>query len=259
MCLIAWNWQPEQPQRLLLIANRDEYRARAALPLHWWGDADVLAGRDAQANGTWLGVNRHGRMAALTNFRSGTAQRTDAPSRGQLIPAYLQSALSAPDFLDAINNKIDNYNPFNLLVFDGKTLMGLESRQRRVVTFTPGVGAVSNADFHTPWPKLRRWREQLERQFETSRITDADLLPLLQDTTLAPDDQLPHTGIGLDFERALSAPFVTLPHYGTRVSSVVRLGAEHHSFVEVSYPDTTPASAQQHRIAWSSEHTPASR
>jgi len=258
MCLIAWNWQPEQPQRLLLIANRDEYRARAALPLHWWGDANVLAGRDAQALGTWLGVNQHGRMAALTNFRCGTEPRADAPSRGQLIPAFLQSDLDAADFLDTLGDQIDRYNPFNLLVYDGQQLLGLESRHHRVVNFEPGVGAVSNADFHTPWPKLRRWRDQLARQSEIGRTDDADLFPLLQDITLAPDDQLPRTGIALDFERALSAPFVNLPHYGTRVSSVLRLGAEQHRFVEVNYPDATPASAQLQRFAWSSPSQTAS-
>ncbi|MDD5028411.1 MAG: NRDE family protein [Rhodoferax sp.] len=251
MCLIAWNWRPDHPQRLLLIANRDETLVRAAQPLHWWANGDILAGRDLQAGGAWLGVSRTGRLAALTNFRSATKPRADAPSRGQLIPAFLQSGLSAADFLHTLSGQIDRYNPFNLLVFDGQQLLGLESRQHRIVPLAPGVAAVSNADFHTPWPKLVRWREQLTQLSQGQRTSDADLLPLLQDTALAPDPQLPTTGVAIELERALSAAFVALPHYGTRASSVVRIGTDQHSFLELTYRTATPALAQAQRVVWS--------
>ncbi|OIN93819.1 MAG: hypothetical protein AUJ20_02840 [Comamonadaceae bacterium CG1_02_60_18] len=250
MCLIAWNWCPDRPEQLLLIANRDEFRARPARALGWWSDGHVLAGRDLQAGGTWLGVHRSGRLAALTNFRSTTPPRTDAPSRGELVAAFLRSGLSGAQFLASIVGQIDRYNPFNLLVFDGQQLLGLESRHRRIVPMVPGVGAVSNADFHTPWPKLVRWRDALTNLSPENLASDSDVLPLLQDTTVAPDAQLPNTGISPEFERALSAPFVTLPHYGTRASSVVRLGHEQGSFMELGYPDATPASAQAGQVTW---------
>ncbi|PIY30278.1 MAG: hypothetical protein COZ09_00550, partial [Comamonadaceae bacterium CG_4_10_14_3_um_filter_60_42] len=154
MCLIAWNWQPASRHPLLLIANRDEYYARPTLPLHWWHDAPILAGRDLQAGGTWLGISRTGRLAALTNHRDPASVRVDAPSRGALVSAFLQTELSASDYLTELASRAADYNPFNLLVFDGTRLMGLESRHAKVITMQPGIGAVSNADFLTPWPKL---------------------------------------------------------------------------------------------------------
>lgn len=250
MCLIAWNWRPDRPEQLLLIANRDEFRARPARALGWWSDGHILAGRDLQAGGTWLGVHRSGRLAALTNFRSTTPPSTDAPSRGELVAAFLRSGQSAAQFLDSLMVQIDRYNPFNLLVFDGGQLLGLESHHRRIVPMVPGVGAVSNADFHTPWPKLVRWRDALTNLSQENLASDSDVLPLLQDTSIAPDDQLPDTGIGKELERALSAAFITLPHYGTRASSVVRLGRGQGRFMELSYPDATPASAQAGQVTW---------
>jgi len=251
MCLIAWNWQPQSPTPLLLIANRDEYRARAAEPLQWWADGNLLAGRDLQAGGTWLGVTRTGRLAALTNFRAAAPQRPDAPSRGELVAAFLRSGLSAAQFLESLLPTLERYNAFNLLVFDGQQLLGLESRHRRIVPMAPGVGAVSNADFHTPWPKLVRWRKALTNVPGDTPASDADVLPLLQDTKVAPDEQLPDTGVPQALERALSAAFVALPHYGTRASSVVRLGNGPCSFLELTYPLATPVSAQAHRVNWS--------
>jgi hypothetical protein len=159
MCLIAWNWQPDRSTPLLLLANRDEFYARPALPLHWWGPSpngtEVLAGKDLQGGGTWLGVSRSGRLAALTNYRSTQPLRTDTPSRGELVAAFLHGDQDAPTYLEQLAQHCGDYNPFNLLVFDGHQLMGLESRNARVLRKPAGVGGVSNADFQTPWPLTR--------------------------------------------------------------------------------------------------------
>ena len=85
MCLIAWNWQPHSDLPLLLVANRDEYYARPTLPLQTWKGASIFAGKDLQAGGTWLGLGRGGRLAALTNVRDSRNQRDSAPSRGALV------------------------------------------------------------------------------------------------------------------------------------------------------------------------------
>lgn len=235
MCLIAWNWQPQSPTPLLLVANRDEYYARPTQPLHWWSDADILAGRDLQAGGTWLGVSRNGRLAALTNHRSSVVQRADAPSRGKLVSQFLQCNAPADEFLSDLAAHAADYNPFNLLVFDGQKLLGLESRHARIVNLRPGVGAVSNADFHSPWPKLLALQDKLQAQLDQGRTTDVELLALLHDTQCAPDHLLPNTGISLALERQLSATFVTLPDYGTRASSVVRLRSTSGSFLEQTW------------------------
>lgn len=235
MCLIAWNWQPESPNPLLLIANRDEFYARPTAPLHWWHDAPILAGRDLQAGGTWLGISRTGRLAALTNHRDPATVKPDAPSRGELVSAFLQTDTSARDYLTELAGRAGNYNPFNLLVFDGTHLLGLESRYARILTMQPGIGAVSNADFLTPWPKLAHLSGSLQRLMAQQHPSDEQLLALLHNPRLAADADLPTTGIPLELERALSAAFVALPEYGTRACSVVRFEQDSVQFLEQGF------------------------
>ncbi len=240
MCLIAWNWQPNSATPLLLLANRDEFYARPALALHWWeadaSGAQILAGKDMQGGGTWLGISRTGRLAALTNFRSGVPQRANTPSRGELVAAFLHSDQPADAYLQQLAPRCGDYNPFNLLVFDGQQLIGLESRGANVVRHAPGLGAVSNADFQTPWPKLMQLRTGLAAQATQQAATDLHrLLPLLHNRSLAPDTALPRTGVPLELERVLSAVFVATPGYGTRACSVVALHHNRAEFVEQSY------------------------
>ncbi len=229
MCLIVWNWQPSSATPLVLLSNRDEFHARAAQPLHWWDanpaapQTQVLAGRDLQAGGTWLGVNRQRRLAAITNFRSGSALRDDARSRGELVTQFLYSRLSVTAFLQNLQSQCGAYNPFNLLVYDGATLMGLESRHARIVPLQPGWGGVSNADFNTPWPKLRRLRAQAQDlpAVQNTVAWHDQALPLLRDRLQAGAHELPQTGIAPELEQALSSIFIELPQYGTRASTVV--------------------------------------
>lgn len=236
MCLIAWNWQPGSATPLLLVGNRDEFYARPTQALHHWPDAPVLAGRDTQAGGTWLGVSQGKdggvRLAALTNYRSTVPPRADAPSRGELVADFLKSTQSAASYLEALQSQAGGYNPFNLLAYDGKELLGLESRGAHIVTLQPGIGAVSNADFNTPWPKLTQLTNGLATCVARGETDDEHLWPLLQLHTLAADQDLPQTGVPLPLERALSAAFVTMPGYGTRACSVVRLASEGAQFSE---------------------------
>jgi len=253
MCLIAWNWQPGSATPLLLLSNRDEFYDRTALPLHWWDTPgavpSVLAGKDLQAGGTWLGVSRSGRLAALTNVRSAVPQRTDTPSRGELVAAFLQSDATAEDFLQLLTNKAQNYNPFNLLVCDGRQLLGLHSRTAEVQTMPTGVGGVSNAAFHTPWPKLSQLRQRLQTQIDQAQTSADQLLPLLHDRTLAPDAELPNTGVPLELERALSAAFIATPSYGTRSCSVITLHQDRAEFTEQSFGPSDPLGQRQHVFA----------
>jgi len=238
MCLIAWNWQPHSRMPLVLVANRDEFYARPALAMHWWPGEQVLAGKDLQAGGTWLGLSRNGRLAALTNYRSRNGLRACAPSRGTLVAAFLNRADSAMAFIQDLQLSGVYYNPFNLLLFDGATLMGFESSSATTVRFQAGPGAVSNARFGTPWPKLLRLQEGLTSAIDTGNANDAALWSLLQDCTPAPDHLLPSTGISLEQERTLSAPFTASDGYGTRASSIVRISANGASALETSYSPT---------------------
>lgn len=235
MCLIAWRWQPASATPLVLIANRDEFYARPTAPLGWWQGARILAGRDLLAGGTWLGVSPDGRLAALTNHRNPADMRSDAPSRGELVSSFLSGKASAHDYLTRLARRAASYNPFNLLVYDGHCLLGFESRNARIVAFEPGVSAVSNADFETPWPKLASLKTSLKAMLDRGPVDDEQLLALLHDRSVAADADLPRTGIPLDLERALSATFVHLPDYGTRACSVVHLGRHEVRFLEQSF------------------------
>jgi uncharacterized protein with NRDE domain len=242
MCILAWHWQPGAPTELLLLANRDEAYDRAAAPLQQWKGAEVLAGRDLKAGGTWMGAGRRRRFAALTNHRTGAPPDPDAPSRGMLVHDFLVEDSSARDYLDRLAPQSTRYNPFNLLVWDGVELLGLEGRHGRIVTLQQGWGGVSNADFHTPWPKLQRLQAGLRTLLPTAP-QDRALLELLADTTPAPEHLLPSTGVGPEIERALSSIFIHTPGYGTRASTVVRVGPQGVSMTEQTYHQGRPGQA----------------
>lgn len=227
MCLIAFAWNPASEQPLLVVANRDEFYARPAAPLDWWDGADILAGRDLQAGGAWMGATRTGRFAALTNYRDPRRHKAHAPSRGALVADFLAGGDSAADFVRALRERAAQYNDFNLLLFDGQQLLGYESLGDRTLRFGRGVHAVSNAQFDTPWPKV----DALKAAVPLAADDDA-LLALLADGGIAPDERLPQTGVPLEWERALSAAFIRTPEYGTRSSSLLRLGRTQAMFTE---------------------------
>lgn len=246
MCLIAWNWQPNSETPLLLLANRDEFYIRPTRALHWWDGDKVLAGKDLQAGGTWLGVGRNGHLAALTNYRLPTNEPGTKPSRGALVTDFLQGNWNAPDYLEALKVRSEDYNPFNLIVFDGTQLMGFESRNKRMFSIAPGIGAVSNADFDTPWPKLVRLSANLRTQCQAGEVEVVDLLPLLHNRTLVDDLALPQTGVSLEVERMLSAIFIQSEHYGTRACSIVTVQQSKVLFFEECHGAHGMLSSAQH-------------
>lgn len=200
MCLIALNWQPQSSVPLVIAANRDEFYARPTLPLHLWADQAILAGKDLQAGGTWLGVSTSGRLAALTNYRDVSQNRPTAPSRGDIATAFLTGSATAGQYLGELASRAHAYNPFNLLVFDGTSLMGFESRHCRAFKLPEGIHAVSNADFNTPWPKLKRLRNGFvqalaQHDFGAGYTANPSgvnaLFALLSDRRTAADPDLP--------------------------------------------------------------------
>lgn len=224
MCLIVLAWEASPHARLAVAANRDEFFSRAAAPAAWWADAPtVLAGRDLSAGGTWLGVTRAGRFAALTNFRDASAPKKDgAPSRGALAADFLRGDAAAADYVATVQPGAGRYHGFNLLVSDGGELWSFSNVEGDPVRLGPGVRGLSNHLLETPWPKVTAARSRLEAALgATDGAEDLErrLVDLLEDRTAAPDGALPATGLPLDWERALSAAFVVLPDYGTRAST----------------------------------------
>lgn len=225
MCLLVLAWDVHPKYRLIVAANRDEYHDRPAEALAPWDDAaDVLAGRDLRAGGTWLGVDRRRRFGVLTNYREPPGAAPRAPSRGALIPSYLLAQESPAAYLRALEPQADRYGGFNLLLADGEALWYASNRiapfARRLA---PGLYGLSNHRLDTPWPKLTRVRRAFERWLAEATPADApaELLSMLDDREPAGLCEYPSGSR----ERALAAPFVEHPQFGTRCSTVLLLEA----------------------------------
>ena len=245
MCLIYVAWRRHARHRLVVAANRDEFHARPTLPLHWWDDTPgVLAGRDLEAGGTWMGVGAAGRFAAITNYRDPfAAPLPAAPSRGALVSGFVAGDEPAETWLDRVMDKGHRYNGFSLLVTDGDTLAFTSNRSRGVVRLGPGVYGLSNHLLDTPWPKVTGGKAELERLLAGPEVRVPDLLALL-----APGDprhdEAPAADIESDPGRMQwrSSRFIIGADYGTRASAAVLLDAGGAGvFVERSFDSSGAA------------------
>jgi uncharacterized protein with NRDE domain len=232
MCLIAIAWQARADLPLVVAANRDEWRDRAADPARWWVDQPgILAGRDLKAGGTWLGISRTGRFAAVTNFRDPSDRRSTARSRGELVAGFLASDEEPGAYVERIARRAHEYNAFNLLVADTATLWYYGSREGPPRPVAPGVHALSNHVLDEPWPKVIHARRAMEATLREADPAPA-LFRMLSDATPAADAQLPRTGMALEWERRLSPALITGEDYGTRNSTVVTRDAQGHAALE---------------------------
>lgn len=223
MCLIVVAWQRHPDYPLVVAANRDEFHSRPTAPAHWWTDMpDLLAGRDLEAGGTWMGLTRQGRFAALTNYRDPNVQRPGAPSRGALVRDSLAAPGTPLDCLTRLATERARYAPFNLLVGDGHELGILESTTGATRRLPPGLYGLSNHLLDTPWPKLTAARQRLEAALP-HLPDEAAVLAMLRDSVPAADACLPHTGVSLAWERWLSSIFIRAPGYGTRSSTLITI------------------------------------
>jgi uncharacterized protein with NRDE domain len=223
MCLILVVWRRHPQYPCLIAANRDEFHSRAAEPAHWWHDRpQILAGRDLVAGGTWLGITRTGRFAALTNYRSPQHRRTDVPSRGSLVTDALESQGTALDDLGGLQRAGPGYNGFNLIFSDGQSLAVHESVPQVGRVLAPGIYGLSNHVLDTPWPKVERAKARLHVLLDQN-IDPSSVLELLRDDRPARDEDLPGTGISLEWERLLSSAFIRGSDYGTRCSTIIRI------------------------------------
>lgn len=237
MCLIVFAWKILPGTPLVVAGNRDEYYERPAAPAIWWEHSpDVYGGRDLKSGGSWMGLtSRSGpgsparKFAAITNIRAPSEKRADAPSRGDLVAKYLTGHLSARAYIDAIRDRVSNYNGFNLLVGDEDELIWFSNRHpddaRNGQALPPGIYGVSNAALDTPWPKVVRTKAEFASLL-CQRAPEEAYFEMLANTTPAPDCRLPDTGVPFDVERLLSAPCIVSPDYGTRVSSLIRVHAD---------------------------------
>ena len=237
MCLILLSYKQHPVYPLVFAANRDEFYDRPTAPAAFWEDRPgLLAGRDLKEGGTWLGVTRGGRMAALTNYRDPVSVKAQAPSRGWLVRDYLLGRDDTDQYLKRLIEKADTYNGFSVILGDAFRLYYYCNRNG-VMELTPGLYGLSNALLNTPWPKVERGKRKLGALLlQTDHPPPEELFSILKDPSRPDDGQLPDTGIGLEWERILSPMFITSPIYGTRSSSLLLVDQKRHvTFIERTY------------------------
>jgi uncharacterized protein with NRDE domain len=236
MCLIALAWKEHPRFELALVANRDEFHARPASPAAPAADdPGVFGGIDGAQGGGWLQVHRAGRLAAVTNVRAGLAGDAAPRSRGALVHELVRAPSATWPALAA---HAGEYGRFNLLAWDGARLdyAGNHPRWHRAAV-APGLHALSNAALDAPWPKAMQARDALARWLRSDAVDTArpwlePLFAALARTQVAPDAELPDTGVGLALERRLSAGFIVGAEYGTRCTTVVLVERDAIHFAE---------------------------
>jgi uncharacterized protein with NRDE domain len=219
--LIALAIDPHPAVGVVLAANRDEAYDRPTRAAHRWEDAPrVVGGRDLRAGGAWLGLRDDGRFAAITNVRDPAARRSGA-SRGELVRRFLIEDEPVAAFASALAREAARFPSFNLVIGDPREGAFYTNELGVVTPLAGGVYALSNARLDVPWPKVVRLREAMVAAVREGRIDEEALFAALADTQPAGDDELPSTGVPLEWERALSPPFIRGAAYGTRASTVV--------------------------------------
>jgi uncharacterized protein with NRDE domain len=230
MCLLLIALDSHPDYSLIIAANRDEFYDRPTAPAAFWPDApSVLAGRDLKAGGTWFGIDRQGRFAAVTNYRQGEREAPAPRSRGRLVSDFLTSAVPAVGYVEQVQADFELYNGFNLIVGDSNAVYYYSNREGRVRALGRGLYGLSNHLLDTAWPKVTSAKTALGALLNTQGVDlTADLFELLSSRHRPPDDQLPSTGVGQEWEQLLSSAFIASDQYGTRSSTVVLVARDGH-------------------------------
>jgi len=254
MCLLLMALNTHATYPLILLANRDEYYERPSASARFWDEApSVLAGKDLRAGGTWLGITRKGRIGAVTNYRDPASIKQGAPSRGRLVSDFLLGQLGPEEYIDKLDGEAGKYNGFNLVFGQKGQYYWYSNRGEGVRSLSAGIYGLSNHLLDTPWPKVAKSKDALVHLLsEQEEPSLEELFLILTDYTIAGDEDLPDTGVGLEWERILSPIFIKSPTYGTRSSTVLLLDVrDRATFVEKTYnsdPDHASCVRYEFRI-----------
>lgn len=222
MCLIVVSLNNHPDYQLIVAANRDEFYNRATASANYWDEhPDVLGGRDLQAGGTWLAMNLNGRIGMVTNYRDLTRINPVAPSRGALVADYVSSDVRPLRYMEQVASEGDRYNGFNLLVGSPRELYYYSNYGQGITAVPPGLHGLSNHLLNTPWPKVKKALQMVRPVLDANTIDIDRLMDVMYDDAVAPDAELPDTGLGPARERALSSMFIKSPGYGSRNTTVV--------------------------------------
>jgi uncharacterized protein with NRDE domain len=250
MCLLIFAHQVSPDYPLLVAANRDEFHARPTAASNFWPEhPELLAGRDLQQGGTWMGVTRSGRFAAVTNYRD-PSRTVDAPcSRGELPLQFLTGSQTPGDFLDSIARRSDDFAGFNLLVGDQSSLWYYANNNTEDPrNLPPGVYGLSNANLDTPWPKVTLGKTKLQALLEAGAISHQALAATVSDQRLADQHSLREQGLDGTMEPLLSSQFIVTDTYGTRSSTTLWIDSQARaSWLEQSFNEQGVLCGVQHK------------
>lgn len=227
MCLVNFHFQDHPVYQLIVVANRDEFYTRPTAPAQFWEDAPhIMAGRDLQQMGTWLGVTKEGRFAALTNYRNPSLPETGPFSRGDIVRTFLSSKEEPERFVQKLASTKEHYAGYNVIVGDRHRLFHYNNILDKMQDIPFGTHSLSNHSLNTPWPKVVKGKERLGEYVRnnSSEMQLDSLFRIVMDRQMAEDYMLPDTGVGLEMERMLSPMFIESDGYGTRSSTVLLIG-----------------------------------
>jgi uncharacterized protein with NRDE domain len=238
MCLYVFAYNAHPLYRFVMAANRDEFYDRPTEKASFWpSDPQVLAGRDLKLGGTWMGITKMGRFAALTNYRDPSSYINHARSRGILVSNFLTRNITPQEYVSCVISCRESYNGFNLLTADAANIFYYNKHYSAARILEPGIYGLSNHYLDTPWFKVKKSKQAFADYLKDNDMIEPQaLLAIMRDTEQAPDDELPDTGISREREKLLSSIFIQGDDYGTRSSAVLLIGYNNHVlFMEKSY------------------------
>jgi len=219
MCLIVLSLGQHPEYSLVIAANRDEFHVRPSKEAHWWPDKpDILGGRDLQAGGTWLALHRNGRFATVTNYRDAQPPSPKYLSRGRLVTDFLESDLAPLAYLDTIDE--DAFAGFNLIVGEAGEVGYLSNREEGSRDLGPGTYGLSNALLDGPWHKVESSKRKFSALLDSGEVNETSLMRLMNDRGKAAVSEVEKDHLDFDTAHAITAPFIVLPNYGTRCTTV---------------------------------------
>ncbi|MBC2777975.1 NRDE family protein [Parasphingopyxis marina] len=249
MCVLAFAWNAHSDWPLVVIGNRDELHARPAAPLARWDNpSHIIAGRDIEQGGTWLGVSAEGRLAVITNRANPNGRAPDKASRGALV---LDVLAGTGRYARPRENDLEDFNPFNLITVDGNSAQFLSNRPGPLRTrLGPGLYGLSNGALDDPWPKIERIKAMLEDWLRSGKDDQGALLDWMR------SDDSPQVE---PRQADLSPIFIRNPVYGTRCSTIAAVNARGKGWiVERSYDaEGTPTGETRIAFDWPRERLSA--
>lgn len=256
MCLLLCSYKSHPDYPLILAANRDELHARPAAEAQFWTDEpSVLAGRDLQAGGTWLGIAKNGRVAAVTNYHEKTFETLPRKSRGSLVSEFLASDSSPEEYVKNILHNHQDYHGFTLVFGTVNNLYYCSNRTDNVGHITPGIHGLSNRMINENSFKVVKGRETMRGLLSGSdSVSPDDLFALLSDRTRDPDRTFNLHGDTIEEQRRYSSIFVVGKDSGTRCSTAILADKEGNvRFSEKTYsPEGNPIKTVKYEFVLSS-------